>query len=239
MSETALIGLIGGLGPAATVHYYRGLLAIAARHGVTLRLLINQADMSLLVPAANRGDVETVADHLYARLEELERGGAELLAIPAVTPHMAMPLLKPRLSRPIVDILAETDRVLRAQGVRRVALMGTRATVAGRFFGRLEATVVDPAPGEIEAVHTLYFKLVDDERCDAGTAASLRRLAQHYFDTLGIDTLLLAGTDLCVAPPETWDGMTITDCAQLHMEAIVEAAISLAAEPDRGTLPPG
>ena len=54
--ETRLIGLVGGLGPAATMHYYGGLLAECIRRGVTARLIINQATVEVVLDAAGSGD---------------------------------------------------------------------------------------------------------------------------------------------------------------------------------------
>ena len=47
-----LIGLIGGLGPASTVHYYRAMVAEAARRGVKLGLAINHADVERVLALA-------------------------------------------------------------------------------------------------------------------------------------------------------------------------------------------
>src|SRR5436309_2992903 len=43
--EGRLLGLIGGLGPSATIYYYRGLLAAHAVQGRVARILIAHADV--------------------------------------------------------------------------------------------------------------------------------------------------------------------------------------------------
>jgi aspartate/glutamate racemase len=54
--ETRLIGMIGGLGPAATAHYYLAMNGAFAGRGATPRLIVNHADMALVLDAATRGD---------------------------------------------------------------------------------------------------------------------------------------------------------------------------------------
>jgi len=225
--ETGLIGIVGGLGPAATVHYYLGLLAVCKRRGISPRLMINQAGVELVLEAAGRGDRNALADHIAERMGELRGAGAGLLAIAAVTPHLCMPELIRRMPDDrIIDIIAVIGNELRRRGMTRVALMGTRATVASRLFGRLEATAMDPTPAQIDRVHDLYVTIVRREQVDEDVAIELRRLAADYFDQLNVEAIVLAGTELALAPPETWEGMRVVDCAALHMEAIVAASVS-------------
>jgi len=152
--------LVGGLGPAATMHYYLGLLAACEREAFTPRLIINQANLELVLAAAARGDREALTAHLSERMNELRRSGADLLAIAAVTPHMSIPELVQRVSLPIVDMVDVVNRELIRRGAKRVALMGTEATVASRLFGRLCPMVVDPSPGQIARTHDLYVSIV-------------------------------------------------------------------------------
>jgi len=222
--ETRLMGVVGGLGPAATVHYYLGLLAECARRSVAPRLMINQADVRLVLEAAGRGDREALADHLAERMGQLQRGGADLLAIAAVTPHLCMPELVRRIAGPIVDIVDLTQRELRRLGVTRVALMGTRAVVASRLFGRFSTVAVDPAPSQIDRVHDLYVTIVQRGQVDSDVAVEIRGLAADYLNQLDVEAIVLAGTELALAPPQTWQGMPVVDCAALHIAGIVSAA---------------
>src|SRR5712671_1900515 len=208
-------------GPAGRV----SLLAACKRRGVSPRLMINQATVELVLEAAGRGDRNALADHIAERMGELRRAGADLLAIAAVRPHMCMPELIGRMPDDrIIDIAAVTDKELHRRGMTRVALMGTRTVVASRLFGRLEA--VDPTPAQIDRVHDLYVTIVRREQVDDDVATELRRLVADYFDQLDVEAIVLAGTELALAPPQTWEGMSVVDCAALHLEAIVAASVS-------------
>jgi aspartate racemase len=188
--------------------------------------MINQAAVELVLEAAGRGDRNALADHIAERISELRRAGAGLFAIAAVTPHLCMPELIRRMpDERIIDIIAATGEELRRRGMTRVALMGTRATVASRLFGRLEAIAVDPTPAQIDRVHDLYVTIVRREHVDEDVANELRRLAADYFDQLDVEAIVLAGTELALAPRQTWDGVSVVDCAALHMEAIVAASV--------------
>jgi aspartate racemase len=55
------LGLIGGLGPGATVHYYRELVAAHERHGRVARLLIAHADIHRVYAAVTAKDFDGLA----------------------------------------------------------------------------------------------------------------------------------------------------------------------------------
>jgi aspartate racemase len=222
--QTELIGLVGGLGPAATVHYYNALLAECRRRNVRLRLLLNQADLSLTLDAAARGARDELATHLAERLRELERGGARTLAIAAVTPHMCAPELAQLIEHPLVDIVDVLDRELRRRNIERVALLGTRATVTTRLFGRLQASVVDPSLEQVALAHELYVSIVNAGRASDEAASAFGRLAAALAKQGDVQAVVLAGTELALVPADAWLGVNVIDCAQLHVEAIVAAA---------------
>ena len=50
------IGLVGGIGPAATDYYYRGLIAAAAEKGFTLELTMVHAEAPILIKNQAAGD---------------------------------------------------------------------------------------------------------------------------------------------------------------------------------------
>lgn len=99
------IGLIGGLGPGATVHYYEGLLGAHATRLVTPDLVIIHADVSRVLSLIGQGDVSGLARYLAGLIKRLEDAGAEIAAIPAVTPHICASLLNETASLPLISIV--------------------------------------------------------------------------------------------------------------------------------------
>lgn len=222
--DTQLMGIVGGLGPAATVIYYNRILAACRERAMTCRLLMSHAEVEIVLAAALRDDRQGLAAYLCKRIDELGRGGANIFALTAVTPHLCMPELRNLTDKPIVDLVEAVGQELARRGLDRVALIGTRATVASRLFGRLGSTVVDPPAATIEAIHELYVSIARAEMVSDQAASALRALALELTSTLGARAIVLAGTDLALAPPEVWAGMEVVDCAQLHVNAIVRAA---------------
>jgi aspartate racemase len=202
------LGLIGGLGPGATVHYYRELAKAEAGE-----MLIVHADMARALGHVERGDRIGLADYFARLIERLAHGGAEVAAISAITPHICIRELQKISALPLVNIIEEVGAEIRSRGYRRVALFGTRFVVESRMFGMLEGVEV-VIPAQVEAIHQAYMQTVD-----GGTEgrATLSRIARE----LPVDAIVLAGTDLALIFDETNTDFVHVDGAKVHIQAIV------------------
>jgi aspartate racemase len=202
------LGLIGGLGPGATVHYYRELVKTEAGE-----MLMIHADMDRVLGDVERGDRVGLAGYFARLIDRLARGGAELAAIPAITPHICIRELEKISALPLVNIVEETGREIRARGYRRVALFGTKFVVESRMFGMLEGIEVI-VPDQVDAIHQAYMQTV---RGGTEGRSTLSRIARE----LPVDAIVLAGTDLSLIFDDTNTDFPHVDCAKTHIEAIL------------------
>src|SRR5437762_157809 len=166
--EGRCLGLVGGLGPGATVHYYNGLLAAHKAQGRVARMLMAHADVDHGRPLAEAGKLDELARYLNGFIDATAAGGAEMAAIVAVTPHICTPQLLPLLRIPLIDMVSVVADEVRVRGLKRIALLGTRSTVESRLFGRLGVDVVMPKPDEIDFIHNAYLDVVYDRSTPAG-----------------------------------------------------------------------
>lgn len=217
--ESRCLGLIGGLGPGATVYYYRSLLAAHEAAGRTARLLIVHADLDRVRYFAENNDRAGLARYLADFVSSLAAGGAQMTAIVAITPHICAPELTAISPLPLIDIVSEVATAIRTRGLKRVALLGTRFTVESRMFNRLGVDVVVPKPEEIKQIHTAYMDVLHG-RSTPGQIDGLRQVARTLIKRDGAEAVLLAGTDLSMVLNENNAGFPTIDCAATHITAI-------------------
>lgn len=139
LPDSRHVGLIGGLGVGAGVIYYRAIAAALADRGTAPRVTIVNAHAPTALAHVTAGRIDELADYLAGFVSELCRVGAELIAICAVTPHIALGRLRKRTSVPIVDMLQVTTQGLYDRGLARIALFGTRFTIETKLFGALDS----------------------------------------------------------------------------------------------------
>ena len=151
------VGIVGGLGVGATVHYYEKITAACAARGIVPAVVINHADANTGQVFVREGRLDRLGDYLVPYIEQLARAGAEAVAIPAVTPHIAIAEIKARTKVPLIDIMETLGAELRGKGLKRVALFGTIYTMQGSLWGQVtEAAIVKASADEMAFIGTAY-----------------------------------------------------------------------------------
>lgn len=223
MKDSAHFGLIGGLGIGAAALYYSRIATACAERGHVPRISMAHAHAPHALALVTAGKIDELASYLSGFAQELEKAGADFIAIPAVTPHICEEKLKQRLKLPLLSMLEATVRGLRARRLRRVALFGTRFTIERRFFGALdEYEIVNPNPAEIDEIHRIYLELASDGKTSAASVDTVRAIAREICRRDGVEAVLIAGTDFNLVLDETTAGFPAFDCAAAHIGAIVK-----------------
>ena len=118
------IGLIGGIGPAATDFYYRRLISTFASKQAALDLTIAHADTpTLLGNLASNNAADQVA--IYMRLtRRLAAAGAEFVVVTSIAGHFCIDDFQSMSPLPVIDMIREVDQAVGQRGVRRIGILG-------------------------------------------------------------------------------------------------------------------
>src|SRR5215510_5666994 len=120
------IGLIGGIGPAATEYYYRGLIERYARPGIALDLTIVHADVREMARNLASGAAQEQAE-IFARLiRRLAAAGAEIAAVTSMGGHFCIRELTAISPLPLLNAIPEVDATIRQRNLKTVGIIGTR-----------------------------------------------------------------------------------------------------------------
>jgi aspartate racemase len=225
IASTPCLGLIGGLGVGATIHYYQELVKAQAARGLPLHLLIVHADVNRVLSHVRDGNIIELAEYLAGLIRQLQGGGAQIAAVSAITPHICISELVRRSPLPLVNLVAEVAAEIRRRGLKRVALFGTRFVMESALFGQLEgiAEVVKPKPDEVDLIHEIYLQLVGDAAGSAKQFQALTQIAHTLCARDGAEAVVLAGTELSLVFNEGNTDFPHIDCARLHIEAIMRS----------------
>lgn len=218
------IGLIGGIGPAATDFYYRGLVEAMKARGRPLEMTIVHADAPTLVRNFEARSPGPQADIFVGLADRLVRAGAQALAITSIGGHFCIEPFRARCPLPIIDLIGEMNRFLGEKDFRKVGLIGTDTVMATRFYGGVKAAeILVPDAEGIAQIHRSY---VDMALAARATAEQRRVLIEAGRDLArrGAEAILLGGTDLFLAYDGQDLGFETVDCAQVHIEAIARVA---------------
>lgn len=229
--KSRCLGLVGGLGVGATIHYYRELVKAHQARGCVPQLLIAHADLRRVLEYIQTGDLLTLAQYLGELIDRLRASGAQVAAISAVTPHACAVHLAAISPLPLVNLLDFVAEEIRAKGLQRVALFGTRFTIETGLFGQLGTLEsVLPTPNEVEFIHDIYLQVAhagtgsDEQR--KGLAAIARVLCERD----RAEAIVLAGTELSLLFNESNTDFPNVDCSRIHINAIMRCLVENAAD---------
>jgi aspartate racemase len=226
------IGLIGGLSPESTAHYYQILCREFNRQFGQLNfpeMTIESLNLQTLVGCFEINDWDSVAKILLRALERLQKADADFAAILANTPHNAYELMRDESPLPIVTIMEETSAALITDNRKLVGLLGTRPTMEYGFFqkhfqGRGIETVVPD-----EAQRQELDRIIWEELSHGIIKPSSRAVAQSMLINLandGAEAMILACTELCLLITPEDSSRPLYDTTELHAKAILDFALN-------------
>lgn len=132
------VGVVGGVGPAATVDFMRKVVQLtkASRDQDHIKMIVEQNPQIPDRTANLLADGEDPTIALLATGKRLEAGGADVIAIPCNTAHAFVERIEAQLDVPILNMLTEVKKFIQQSlpGVSRVGLLATSGTVASRVY---------------------------------------------------------------------------------------------------------
>lgn len=229
------IGLLGGMSWESTVSYYQALnRGVRAQLGGlhSARVLLNSVDFAGIERLQHAGDWAATARLLAAEARKLQDGGADFLLIGTNTMHKVAPEIEAAIDIPLLHIADATAAKLRADGITRVGLLGTRFTMEQDFYkGRLQErfglAVLVPDEAERERVHRIIY----DELCLGEIRESSRAEYLAIIEGLaaaGAEAVILGCTEIALLVGDARAAVPLYDTTAIHAEAAV--ALALAAD---------
>ena len=226
------IGVVGGMGPWATLDFFEKVLRLtpARRDQEHLRLIIDNNPKIPDRGPAILGDGEDPTPALVATARNVEAAGADLIVIPCNTAHYFFQAIQAAVRVPVVHIMQEVAGAAsrRFPRIGRVGLLATRATVAtGLYqdaFRPLGAEVVVPDQRGQEVIDRLIYAIkaqgVDDALRSAGVAVG------RGLNRAGAEAMILGCTELPLVLGEDTLGLPILDSNLILAEVAVRLATS-------------
>jgi len=218
------IGLIGGIGVAATVVYYQRLSAAVAAAGSKLDLTIVQADAPTLVKN-NRDDNRAAQAEIYARLiDRLKAAGADCAAITSLGGHFCYDETVALSSLPLVSAVAPLDSYFAAQGLSRIGLLGTKVVMATKLYGKLSNTQAVVLEDTLPQLGQRYIDLALRGEASDDDRSYFLNAGQRLVQEQGAEAVVLAGTDLGLAFNGQNPDYRVIDALDVHVDLLARLA---------------
>ena len=163
------------------------------------RITLDSIAMARWLPAFDAGDYAGVARFMLQSARVLAAAGADFAICPDNSAHLAWDYVQAATPLPWLHIASVVGEEAARRGFRRVGVLGTRYTMAGRVYsdslGKLGIDTVVPEAADFETVDRIIFaELVDGIFTDASRQAYNRVIAR--LGDRGCDAVALACTEI-------------------------------------------
>ena len=225
MKKRNVLGILGGLGPMATVYFYEMLTShtMADRDQDHLDIIITSRastpDRTAFITGTSG---ENPLPVMIEEAQRLERAGAGIIVMPCNTAHYFYDEIKKSISVPMLDIIGETVAFCSREGFGRIGLMATEGTVmTGSYEKRAEQfgiEIVRPSYCSQSLVNEIIYGEIK-----RGLPADMTKFSS-VADELrgkGCETVVLGCTELSLVKKQEHLGSYYTD----SLEALAAAAI--------------
>jgi len=222
--QSKTIGILGGMGPAATVEFFRRLVAAtpAAIDQAHVRILIDNNPQVPDRTDAILGNGPDPGPVLAQMACGLAAAGANFLTMPCNTGHVFQDAIREAVSIPFIDMIDETVRVL---AVKKVGLLATTGTVRTGLYREAcelrDIELIAPSDEDQELVMDIIRRVKA-----GGSGLSVRNHAASIISRLadrGAEAVIAGCTEISLIPgigmPIKW--IDALDC-------LVDASMQLA-----------
>lgn len=226
------VGLLGGMSWESSIEYERLINeGVRARLGGThsADLIVRSYDFARIEDLQARGEWDVAGDLLAADAAMLERAGAEVIVLCTNTMHLLADRIEDAIGVPFLHLADATAAAVRAAGVGRVALLGTRYTMESGFYrDRLTAGGLDvlvPDEQDRTAIHDVIY----DELVRGVVDPASRRVYLEIIERLvdrGSEGVIAGCTEIELLVSEDDVRIPYFPTTRLHAEAAVAAALA-------------
>lgn len=226
------IGLIGGMSFESSAVYYRLINELVReRLGglASADLLMHSVNFDEIVAMQKAGDWDAAANRLGDVALHLQIAGARCMLICTNTMHLIADQVASRISVPLIHIIDETARSLKAAGRKRPLLLATRYTMEHGFYAdrmkRLGVDIAVPEAADRTVVHDIIF----NELCAGKVLESSRDKLLQIIErerAKGTDSIILGCTEICLILDPNDLPLPGFDTTEIHARAAVDFALA-------------
>jgi len=227
------IGLIGGMSWQSSKFYYEYLNELVAeRLGGThsAKLIMSSVDFYEIEQLFASEDWESIGIKIATEAKKLEAAGADIIVLATNTIHLVSAAIKSAISIPFLHIANATGEAIKAEGLTKVALLGTRFTMEKDFYSSiLENTygleVIIPNTEERDYLQNLIF----DELVKGVFTAKAKAACAQLIEALkarGAEGVILGCTELPILIPDEAVSIPTFDTTMIHSKAAVDFVLN-------------
>jgi aspartate racemase len=227
------IGLIGGMSWESSAAYYRIINeAVHDRLGGvhSAKSVMVSVDFAEIEALQRQGRWSEATQAMVEAAQSVERGGADFVVICTNTMHKMADDVQKAIHVPLLHIADAAAEPIKARGLRKVGLLGTKFTMEEEFYrGRLAQRhglqVLIPDAEDRAIVHRVIYEELVVGEINPTSQAQYRRIIAGLVRQ-GAEGIVLGCTEIGLLVKEADSPVPLFDTTRIHALAAVEYALA-------------
>ena len=227
------IGMIGGMSWESSIEYYRIVneeikRALGDLHSA--KSVMYSVDFAEIETLQREGRWEEATQAMIDAACHVEAGGADFLIICTNTMHKMADEVQKSLGIPLLHIADATGEVVKAQGLHKIGLLGTKFTMEGDFYrGRLVEKqgleIIIPEAADREIIHKVIYGELVLGRVNPASKAEYVRIIENLVRQ-GAKGIILGCTEIGLLVKDEDSRVPLFDTTRIHALAAVKFALA-------------
>ncbi len=225
------IGLIGGTGWVSTQEYYRLInLEVNKKLGGlnAAQCILYSFNYNDIAELNQKNDHASILKLLIDTAQRLEIAGADCIALCANTLHYYADDLQLKISKPIVHIASATAQEIKANGLSKVGLLGTKMTMEEDFYKKVLSksqieTIVPDDRGRAFVHRSIFNELIKNIFIDK-TKEQFKAIIEKLREQ-GAEGIILGCTEIPLLINQSDIDLPLFNTLEIHSKAIAQFAV--------------
>lgn len=222
------VGLVGGIGPASTLDYYKGIID-GYRMGTAgdnyPQMIIDSLNLAEMYSYVANKQWDEFTNRLVESIKNLAAGGADFAVMAANTAHIVFDEVNRQSPLPLISIVDETCKYAQSKGCKGVVIFGTSFTMSSGLYSNAFAKYgIDafvPTEDEQKVIHNIIFPNLQEGIVLPEDKRAILQIANRIKLEKNADALILGCTELPLIIQENDLDALILDTTQIHIDAIL------------------
>lgn len=223
------IGLIGGMSWESSKLYYEFLNTrvkdiLGGSHSAKCAMV--SVDFAEIERLTFKGDWNAIGELMKHAAQQLERAGADVILLCTNTIHLVSHFISDNVSMPFLHIASATGESIRKNGLKKVALLGTKFTMEKDFYTKtltndFDLEVLVPGANGRQVVHDIiYDELVKGQFTEVSKYKIIEIIKE--LQRQGAEGVILGCTELPILISDSDVTIPTFDTGKIHAFAAVE-----------------
>lgn len=226
------IGILGGLGPEATVDYYREIIKgfdkINGDGSLNYpEIVIFSVNMAKFIGLLEEGKYTDAASYIASCVDNIRNAGADFAVISANTPHLLFNEIQAQVNIPLISIVDVCAKQARKIEVKKCALLGTKFTMQNDFYHKVfnlhNIEIVVPDEKQIEIINQRLFNELELGIFKDATRLEILEIVNKMKEQHEVDSVILGCTEFpLMFTEDNYLELPFLNTTKIHVDAIIK-----------------